>query len=128
MKNKNGQVLVAFMLMLPLIILFLGLIIDSGLIFVEKRRVENNIKSLINYRFESDLNENDLYSAIDNLLNKNIDNIKQKQINISTNYVKITVNKEVSGIFPYMFNRDNYKINISYKGYMSSGKLVITKE
>ena len=70
MNNKNGQVLVAFMLMLPLILLFLGLIIDIGLVFIEKRKIENNIKSVISYRFESDLSENDLYSAIDNLLNK----------------------------------------------------------
>ena len=57
MKNRNGQVLIAFMLMLPLILLFLGLIIDIGLVFIEKRKIENNIKSVISYRFESDLSE-----------------------------------------------------------------------
>ncbi|NLL44775.1 MAG: hypothetical protein GX247_03810 [Mollicutes bacterium] len=128
MNNKNGQVLVAFMLMLPLILLFLGLIIDIGLVFIEKRKIENNIKSVISYRFESDLSENDLYPALENLLNKNIDNIKNKQITLADNYIKITVNKEVAGVFPHFFKRDNYEINTTYIGYIQDGKLVISKE
>ena len=43
--NKHGQALVTFVLILPLILLFVAFLIDSGLIVMEKARMNGILKS-----------------------------------------------------------------------------------
>lgn len=50
--NKKGQVLVVFVLILPLITLFLGLIIDIGNSLVIRKKYENIIKDVILYNYK----------------------------------------------------------------------------
>jgi hypothetical protein len=128
MKDNKGQVLVMFILLLPIVLMLMGLIIDTGLLFIEKRNVDNNIKEVIEYRFESDTDDEQLYSIIDSLLVSNIKNIKNKEIHISTNYISITINKEIKGTFSVLFNKDIYEIKTTYTGYINGNKLVISKE
>ncbi len=117
-----------FILLLPIVLMLMGLIIDTGLLFIEKRNVDNNIKEVIEYRFESDTDDEQLYSIIDSLLVSNIKNIKNKEIHISTNYISITINKEIKGTFSVLFNKDIYEIKTTYTGYINGNKLVISKE
>ena len=53
MMNKKGQVLVVFVLILPIIILFLGLVIDIGNSLVIKKRYENTLKDIITYNYKT---------------------------------------------------------------------------
>lgn len=128
MKNNKGQVLVMFILLLPVVLLLLGLVVDTGLLFIEKRNIDGSIKEAIAYRFESNLSENELDSVVNNLLVTNINNINSSEVNISNDYIKITVNKQFDSAFALLFNRSFYEISATYVGYISAGKLVIEKE
>ena len=54
MMNKKGQVLVVFVLLLPLIVIFLGLVIDIGNSLVMKKKYENIVKDVIIYNYKED--------------------------------------------------------------------------
>jgi Flp pilus assembly protein TadG len=43
MKDSRGQVLVAFVLLIPVILMLLALIVDVGFLYVEKRKTDNVI-------------------------------------------------------------------------------------
>ena len=47
--NSKGQVLVLFMLLLPLVFMMLALIIDTGLLYIEKRHVDLVVKDTTEY-------------------------------------------------------------------------------
>lgn len=128
MNNKRGQILVMFILLLPIMLMLLGLIVDTGLLFIEKRNIDDNIKHAIRYCFESKLDEAQLQSAINELLQNNIKEINDLQINISNDYIKINVDKNFTSAFSVLFGKDFYDINSTYIGYISAGKLVIEKE
>lgn len=72
MMNKKGQVLVVFVLLLPLIVIFLGLVIDIGNSLVLKKKYENIIKDIIVYNYKEDtktdeelINNNETEELID---------------------------------------------------------------
>ncbi len=52
--NKKGQVLVVFVLLLPLIVLFLGLVIDIGNSLVTRKKYENTVKDIILYNYKEE--------------------------------------------------------------------------
>lgn len=128
MKNNKGQVLVAFVLMLPIIIMFCGLIIDCGYLFIEKRKVDNNIKDAITYGLNNiELEEEVIRAKITKILNVNIDDISTLEINIENKSVDINLEKYKKGIFTNIFSKQEYKISSHYKGYINEDKIVIRK-
>ena len=61
MLNKKGQVLVVFVLILPLILIFLGLVIDIGNRLVIKKKNENILKDIVIYTYKTlEKEENEL--------------------------------------------------------------------
>lgn len=85
--NNKGQVLVVFVIFIPIIILVFTLIVDIGNMYIEKRNITNNLKYAIEYS-----NKND--TDIEEIINKNLDDIT---INQDEEYVKVT--KKYKGIF-----------------------------
>jgi hypothetical protein len=127
--NKRGQVTIVFITLLPILLMLLGIIIDMGYNYTEKRRVDNVIKDTITYGFEHILDEQPvLKDNMHNLMNKNISNIKSEEIIVEDNYIKITINKETEGLFGRILNKRLYQVNSSYYGYMENDKLKLIKE
>ena len=90
MKNNKGQVLVEFILILPVILAILLVIIDLGKIFNEKNTLENTSIDII-----------ELYKN-----GKSFDEIKNKYndisitTNIDNNYLTLKLKKEIEIITP----------------------------
>ena len=61
MMNNKGQTLIAFVIILPIFILFLAFIVDTGLLLKEKSKLNGSTKSIIQSlyqkRFESHFQE-----------------------------------------------------------------------
>lgn len=128
MKNRNGQVLVAFILMLPIIIMFCGLIIDCGYLFIEKRKVDNNVKDAIAYGLDNiDLEEDVLSNKLKRILNANVEDISKLEIVIKNEKIDINLEKYRKGIFTAVFSNREYKISGHYKGYTVEENVVIRK-
>ncbi len=127
--NKKGQVLVLFILLLPLIFIFLYLVVDIGLMYIEKGKMQNNVKEIITQELkceECPLNEKE--TRIRNLINKNIDGVSYDTLEVNDNYIKVSISKDYKSIFVGLFKKDDNKIKVSYKGYMENNKITIKKE
>lgn len=122
--NKKGQVLVAFILMLPILIMFSGLLIDIGYSFIEKRNIDNNIKSTIKYSLNNlDLDTNVLENKIKKILNLNIKNIKNLEVTIINDKIDIKLKTTKKSIF---YSKE-YKIESHYSGYKNNEKITLRK-
>lgn len=124
--NKKGQVLVAFIIMMPLILMLIVNIIDIGLYGVEKRKIDDSVKSSVRYGLKNISDEN-IENKIHALLIKNIDGINDNDINItvSNNYVKVKVNKKYKPLFKL---NNSLNTDISYYGTVNDSKIEIKKE
>lgn len=125
-QNNKGQVLALFILLLPIIMMGIGLVIDVGFLYLEKRQVDNALKEAIEYGLENI--ENITETELNNLLYKNIDNIDNIKITIRGNIIEILVEKKKDSLFAFLFGKDSYEIISSYQGKIENGTIKIVRE
>ena len=123
--NNKGQVLVAFVIILQIVLFLLVSIIDIGLYGIEKRNISDNVKSSVRYGVKN-IKDDNIEAKVRAILMKNIDDLKESDVNItiSDNYIKVTVNKDYKPLFK--FNR--LSTNVSYSGSISNSKIELKKE
>lgn len=127
--NKKGQVLIAFILLLPIIFMLAGFIIDCGYLYIEKRKVDNNIKDTLEYGLKNiEEDTNVLEQKLRNQLNLNIEDIKKMNIKINDKIIEIELEKSKKGIFTLILVKSEYKISSHYKGYINNDEIIIRKE
>ena len=101
--NNKGQTLVIFVIILPILLIMLTLIVDLGFMYIEKRNIENDVYSSLEYYLEN-INEDDIDIKVNKLLNKNIKNIDELTINDENDYVEIEVSKVRKSIYSIITN------------------------
>jgi len=109
--NNKGQVLVIFVILLPILLLILTLIIDLGLLSIEKRKVDNNTYDAVKYYLDN-IDDEDVYEKTIDLLNYNLSNV---DISIIDNdyYVEIEVKENYKSLYSTI---NKSFIDIKYKG------------
>ena len=120
MINNKGQTLVMFVIILPIILIVLTLMVDMGILYVEKRSISNNTKDAVEYYLDN-IDDYDIETKTKKLLNQNIDNI---EINIDNNfdYVEINVKKEYKNLYSVILN--SQEINITYIGKKDNKEII----
>ena len=113
--NNKGQVLVVFVILLPILLLILTFVVDIGLLSIEKRKISNNTYDAVEYYLENLDKEKTI-----NLLNSNLEDIKIDIIDEDI-YVIIYVEKNYKGIFNIIY--DN-KIVVKYKGNKETKEII----
>ena len=121
--NNKGQVLVMFVLLIPIFLLILVLVVDISNLFIKKNEL-NNIN----------------YLAIDTILEKNIDDLEIKdlilkndkdiiinKLSINNDVIEISLEKDYDGIFSHLVNKEIYTIESNYKGYKENNKKIIER-
>ena len=128
--NNRGQTLVMFILMLPLLLIILCLVVDIGMLSLEKKRLETALKDAIYYELNNqETDSNIIKNRLTNTLSKNINNIKIKKVEITDNKViTVSISKEYKGIFTKILKSNLFDITSTYKGYMNGEKATIKKE
>ena len=119
--NKKGQVLVVFIIILPAILLVLGLVYDIGLITYTKKQAKDSIVDAINYGLQNKDNIDD----IDYIITSNIKNIKNKNIDINDDQIKVEITFEIDGNFKKLFDSNIYKVDLKVTGYLEDGRIKI---
>ena len=119
--NNKGQILVIFVIMLPIFLILLTFVIDLGLVSIEKRNISNNTYDCVEYYLNNKDDEN-IEDKIKSLLNKNINNIDNIKINNTDEYIEITVSKKHKSLYSVISN--NYDIKITYKGIKESNEII----
>ena len=127
MNNCKGQVLVLFVLILPIILMGLVLVIDLGLLYSEDKHIENSIKDALQYGIQNS-EDKEVIEKITRLLNENISDIDNIEIKNQENNLKIEVEKKYEGLFRGIFPTNIYNIKNAYYAYINDGELVISKE
>ena len=123
--NRNGQVLVSFLLVLPLLLILLVFIVDMGLMKVDERKVEHVIKEAINYELKSS-EINDL--RVNDYIRNNLSDIRDVNVVVGTDNIKVSVSVYKKSIFNSLIKNKNYTISKSYYGYKENDKIKIIKE
>lgn len=126
MLSKKGQVLVVFVLILPLVLFFLALVIDYGNLYLKKREIENRVKYVVEENFKYS-GSDDVEAVLESLLKNNISGLKKYEINASEVFIVVSVTVEIKRIFPiYITGENDFKL--TYRGYKENGKIIIEKE
>lgn len=128
MKNNRGQVLIVFILLLPVFLMLSGLIIDTGYLYIEKRNMDNNVKDALKYGLNHlDIETSILKNKIKRQIQNNIEDTSLLQINIDNSIIEIKTNKTRKSIFTVIFSKYEYEISAHYRGYLNNEKIVIRK-
>lgn len=121
--NNKGQVLIAFVLLTPIMIMLTALIIDTGILYIDKRKLDYTVRDAVTYAF-SDTS----LDKVDALLKKNINNNLVSEINIEDNVVRICASYTKKSVFAYLFNKDGYEFNTCYKGTKDDNGIKIVRD
>lgn len=122
MMNNKGQTLVIFVLILPLIILTTYVLLTKGNMYYQKRLLENNIKSALNYGLDH-IDDENIEIKVKELIKKNID----AEI-IVTNQNNFLIIKGIIEI-PELQEKIGFNnLEIIYKGYKENNKNILIKE
>ena len=127
MMNKKGQVLVVFILMLPLILTFIGLIVDIGNSMALRRKNENIIKDAVVYSFKNSDSLENINEKID-LVEKNIkngvNNYDDLKVNLKDDILEVKLETTYDSIFSNLFNIGLNKIKLNFKYDIIEQKIV----
>ena len=101
--NNKGQVLVLFVILIPVILLLLMMVIEVGDIYLDKQKTKDTIKDIIRENFTEEPNS----ERINTLIDINIKDIEEKTIFTSTDEIRIYIRQNKK-----LFGRD---LKIEYK-------------
>lgn len=116
--NNKGQVLVVFVIIIPVLLLLVTLTVDLGLLYKEKQSINSNTKYAVKYYLDNIDNPN-ITEDTKELLNKNISDIKIS-INDTTDYVEITVSK----VWNSLSIKKDEEIIITYRGIKDNNEII----
>lgn len=108
--NKRGQSLITFILILPVIILFVAFIIDSGLSIIEKENVDGILTDNMNMAVKQ---KNKDVEEIKEVIIKNKDNL-DLDIKIENNYLKIKAIDKKKNLFGKIIDLSWYNLEFNY--------------
>jgi uncharacterized protein (UPF0333 family) len=114
--NNRGQVLILFVMILPVVLLITVIGIDFLNISSLKFRTQNEIREIINYGFKENVTEENLNVLID----RNIDFDSKVLFKTDSEIkIKIVQNKK-------LFGKD-IVLNYNYRGIKDNDKIVISE-
>lgn len=112
--NNRGQSLVAFILIIPIILLVLVFVYDISGALYEKNRLSNTNYLAIDYALDNldAIDENDIISYILN----NSSNLSGMEVVIKDNVVTIELQKRINGVFGKNINLELIEVRSKYEG------------
>ncbi len=120
MSNNKGQVLVVFIILLPIFLIILTGLIDVCLLNLEVKKLNTNTYDAMEYYLDNS-EEEDVLDNTKALLNKNL-----KDINIiiddKENVVTIKVTKNYKSIYSVLSKKE--KLTSIYKGDKETKKII----
>ena len=109
--NSKGQVLIIFVILLPIFLTIFAFVIDLGLLSIEKRKVSNNTYDAVVY-YAQNFEDPDVKEKTIKLLKNNLNDI-DIEINNNNEFVEIIVTKEYKGLYTTISN--NQELNVIYQ-------------
>lgn len=120
LKNNKGQVLVLFVIFIPIFFIMLGMVINLGYLSLEEKKINNSTKDALKYYLDN-LDDTLVYDKSYDLLSKNVKDSDIKIID-SPMSVEVTVIKTIKN--KYGLNDKKQDIMVVYKGYKDDKRIV----
>ncbi len=126
--DRKGQILVGFLLLLPLLLILFAFVIDIGFMKVEERKLENTVKEAITYGLKQESPEEEVQQQVETMIRKNIDNIEFLDTVVTNGNIQVHLSTRQKNVFGIILNQRMYKIEKRYQGYLENETIKIIKE
>jgi hypothetical protein len=124
--NNRGQILVLFIIFVPLIISIAAMVIDLGHSYSNTSKLDSINKMVIKYGLENIDNDNVKEEMID-LIYKNDSSIDEYELIIKDNKITLEIKKSIDSVFGNIIGIKVYYLSSKYQGYRTDNKIVIEK-
>lgn len=125
--NNKGQTLLAFALLLPVFIIFMAFVCDTGFILKENTKLNNLTKTILKETQEF-YDTSEYQEKIEELYTLNDEEELTLQLTSEKDNKVLEITKNVPSIFGNVIGIKNYEINIKYKITKDNDIIQIEKE
>ena len=123
----KGQTLIAFVIILPVFILFLAFIVDTGILLKEKSRLNGSTKIILENMYPK-RNESNFQEQTIDLFKKNKIPTENLNLEVKNNTIIVSNDYEIESIFGKIIGIKKYKIHLNLTFQIEQDKLTIKKE
>lgn len=124
--NRKGQVLVFFVILIPLLIAVAAFAIDVGYAYYQSNKLHSINHMVIKYGLKH-IGDSNVRAEMIDLLYKNDSDIDSYDLVIDGNKISLKINESVDSIFGKVIHIDFYYISSQYVGYIKNNKITIEK-
>lgn len=125
--NKQGQTLILFVILLPILLLLFAVVVDTGIVIKEQTKLKSTLRTILKTTYQKKEEEN--YEAIiKELCSKNNIPTDNLQIEVIDTNIIVSNTYEKESIFGKIVGINSYKIKSSLKGIETNEGLKIEKE
>ena len=124
--NRKGQVLVMFIILLPIFFIIMTLLIDIGNLILTNNEI-NDVSYIVLEHCLDNIDEEDIIDTSKELLKLNNKELNIESFKIENNRVYLNVNYQVKGIISNIINIKLFDINNKYEAYIKDGKKIIER-
>lgn len=123
MKKNKGQVLVMFLMFIPLLFMLMAIVVDIGLLYIEKRSIDNTIK----YAIKESLRNDRTTEEIKTIISENCENITKLEINKTKEMTEVEFKGYKNNVFSLIFKNTYYNIESNLIGSIKEEKIIIKR-
>ena len=124
--NRKGQVLVMFIILLPIFFIVMTLLVDIGNLILTNNEI-NDVSYIVLEHCLDHLDEEDIIDTSKELLKLNNKELNIESFKIENNKVYLNVSYQVKGIISNIINIKLFDINNKYEAYIKDGKKIIER-
>ena len=124
--NRKGQVLVMFIILLPIFFIIMTLLIDIGNLILTNNEI-NDVSYIVLEHCLDNIDEEDIIDTSKELLKLNNKELNIESFKIENNRVYLNVDYQVKGIISNIVNIKLFDINNKYEAYIKDGKKIIER-
>ncbi len=124
--NRKGQVLVMFIILLPIFFIIMTLLIDIGNLILTNNEI-NDVSYMVLEHCLDHLDEDDIIDTSKELLKLNNKELNIESFKIENNKVYLNVSYQVKGIISNIINIKLFDINNKYEAYIKEDKKIIER-
>lgn len=124
--NRKGQVLVMFVILLPIFFIIMTLLIDIGNLILTNNEI-NDVSYMVLEHCLDHLDEEDIIDTSRELLKLNNKNLNIESFKIENDKVYLNVSYQVKGIMSNIINIKLFEINNKYNAYIKDNKKIIER-
>lgn len=107
--NNKGQTLILFVLLLPLLLLLMAFVIDTGMILKEKTKLDSTLRTVLKTTYKEKEEEN-YEERLTKLLEENEIPCNNMELERKENKIRLQIAYEKESIFGKIIGLNTYKI------------------